>query len=533
MNHLSLGVGQDGTLHIVFDASDSMSKAEEEEGNFEEPEDLIDLTQLRAQFFPNLDVLKSKVISQELSNFCFAQDLLATNETTFFQDNTMADNNGNDGIDAFVAMANAPAGKDFFAGDDTGGDNYGGGMGMMDQDDFGDSNLNGSVGPPGDGQGGGPFVPFNPRNAPNQRDLMLTMNDEDGGGMTDYFDKNFVQNWAGPKHWKMRKPVRRIGNANPAAKATKPHKEKKEPNRIDFLTPLNPNKSWKTIAKELFAPPGKGASINMAGTSATAKKRKTKDEKKRDNHCLPDDMHFSSRQLVTLFLKPKFSLKMCGQQAPAPTNMEGKVDENFWAQAVADQAPGCNNDDMDNNAAGDAIPFNTQFFHDNYDDEPGFDDAYDGNGGEGSGPVDPGEQDLLAVAQGQTRRVKPEAVRFSKQAKQVDLRKLKENIWKGLNIDELTPKKNAEDMDVDDDDDVPEPVNPTEARQFTSVISNLQRSYPWDKMVEISTSFCFICLLHLANEQGLKLENNATSLLAGDSVDTKIGNIWDLKVRLP
>ncbi|KAF9064406.1 condensin complex subunit 2-domain-containing protein [Rhodocollybia butyracea] len=490
MNHLSLGVGQDRTLHVVFDASDSMRKAEEEEGNFEEPKDLIDLTQLRAQFFPDLDALEGKVISQELSDFCFAKDPLATNETTFFQDNTMADDNGDDGIDAFAVMANAPA------GDDTGGDNYGGGMGMMDQDDFGDSNSNKSVGPPGDGQGGGPFVPFNPCNALNQRDLMLTMNDKDRGG-----------------------------NANPAAKATKPHKEKKEPNQIDFLTPLDPNKSWKTVAEELFAPPGKGASINLAGMSATAKKCKTKDEKKRDNHCLPDDMHFSSRQLVTLFLKPKFSLKMRGQWVPAPTNAEGEVDENFWVQAA-----GRNDDDMDNNAAGDAIPFNTQFFHDNYDDGPGFDDAYNGNGGEGSGPVDPGEQDLLAIAQGQTQRVKPKAVRFSKWAKQVDVRKLKENIWKGLNIDELTPKKNAEDMDVDDDDDVPEPVKPTEARQFTSVISNLQRSYPRDKMEEISTSFCFICLLHLANEQGLKLKNNATSLLAGDSVDTKIGNIWDLKV---
>ncbi|KAF9061748.1 hypothetical protein BDP27DRAFT_1428594 [Rhodocollybia butyracea] len=112
-----------------------MSKAEEEEGNFEEPNDLIDLTQLCAQFFPDLDVLKSKVISQELSDFCFAQDPLATNETTFFQDSTMADDNGDDGIDAFAAMADAPA------GDDTGGDNYGGGMGMMDQDDFGDSNI--------------------------------------------------------------------------------------------------------------------------------------------------------------------------------------------------------------------------------------------------------------------------------------------------------------------------------------------------------------------------------------------------------
>jgi condensin complex subunit 2 len=54
-------------------------------------------------------------------------------------------------------------------------------------------------------------------------------------------------------------------------------------------------------------------------------------------------------------------------------------------------------------------------------------------------------------------------------------------------------------------------------------------------MEEISTSFCFICLLHLANEQGLKLESSADTQGA-DELDffdgeKKIGDIWDVKVR--
>ncbi|KAH7872991.1 condensin complex subunit 2/barren [Lentinula edodes] len=528
MNHLSLGVGQDGSLRVVFDASDSISK--EDEDDLHEPEDLIDLTQLRAEFIPDLDGLQSKAISQELSDFSFTQNPLMNDDTTFFQDDTIADGFDDDDDDGFEAMMvdGAPPVEDFFVGDDAVGDDYG--AGMMDGEDLGDANSNGSVGPMGNGQGGTEqFVPFDPRHAPNQRDLMLAMNTEDGGGMMDYFDNTFLQNWAGPEHWKMRKPIRRP-DADTAPKVAKPRKEKKEPNRIDFLTPSDPGKSWKIIADELFAPPSKGASINLPGTSAAAKKRKAKDEKKRDNHCLPDDMHFSSRQLVTLFLKPKFSLKMRGQRAPAPTNAEGEVDENFWAQAAADQAAGrSGGNDMDDTAAGDAIPFNTQFFHDDYDDGPGFDDAYDGDGGDG-GAIDPGEQDLLAATQGQTRRVKPEAVRFTKRAKRVDVRKLKENIWKGLDI-AVPPPKNADDERMDIDEDEPLLTSPTEARQFTSVISNLQRSYPRDKMEEISTSFCFICLLHLANEQGLKLENSATSSSNSDgSTDTKIGNIWDLKV---
>lgn len=48
--------------------------------------------------------------------------------------------------------------------------------------------------------------------------------------------------------------------------------------------------------------------------------------------------------------------------------------------------------------------------------------------------VDAGEQDLLALTAGQTRRVRPEFVNYAKRAKRVDVRKLKENIWRGLDI---------------------------------------------------------------------------------------------------
>jgi condensin complex subunit 2 len=52
-------------------------------------------------------------------------------------------------------------------------------------------------------------------------------------------------------------------------------------------------------------------------------------------------------------------------------------------------------------------------------------------------------------------------------------------------------------------------------------------------MDEISTSFCFICLLHLANERGLKLEGGSEDTIIPDDVDAdrKVGNIWDLRVR--
>lgn len=65
------------------------------------------------------------------------------------------------------------------------------------------------------------------------------------------------------------------------------------------------------------------------------------------------------------------------------------------------------------------------------------------------------------------------------------------------------------------------------------VITGLRKMYPKDKMEEISTSFCFICLLHLANEQGLRIQ---TPQAEGGEVDdgllarTSVGGLEQLRV---
>lgn len=38
-------------------------------------------------------------------------------------------------------------------------------------------------------------------------------------------------------------------------------------------------------------------------------------------------------------------------------------------------------------------------------------------------------------------------------------------------------------------------------------MNNLSNVYPQKALADISTSFGFICLLHLANEKGLSIEN--------------------------
>ncbi|ODN76393.1 hypothetical protein L198_08077 [Cryptococcus wingfieldii CBS 7118] len=233
-------------------------------------------------------------------------------------------------------------------------------------------------------------------------------------------------------------------------------------------------------------------------------------------------MHFSSHQLLRLFLKPKFFLRVrrAGGGTQAPVNENGEIDENFWANAAAERAEG----DVDNDEFGSApAPFESQFFQDDddgydggadmpaimdYDDEPLI--TYDENGL----PIpvaggDGGEEDLLAGTQGmELKRARPETVHFAKKAKRVDVKRLKDDIWSGLKTlipDGPPPTDEDGDtaaVDAELDKDKAEPV-----QTFNNIITSLRTTYPAQKMSDISTSFCFICLLHLANEEGLKIES--------------------------
>jgi condensin complex subunit 2 len=66
---------------------------------------------------------------------------------------------------------------------------------------------------------------------------------------------------------------------------------------------------------------------------------------------------------------------------------------------------------------------------------------------------------------------------------------------------------------------MPPPATPIEpVKTFDSIIQDLRTTYPQEKMSEISTSFCFICLLHLANEEGLKIETGRYDGQEGEDV---------------
>lgn len=339
-----------------------------------------------------------------------------------------------------------------------------------------------------------------------------------GGGHEDilsYFDEALRKNWAGPEHWRIRK-IR--DNTKPTNAPVRVRKEK-ETFEIDFLDPAG------EIPADVLRPPRGRATLDMP----------KKDWKTKSRHLLPDDKHFNSRQLLKLFLKPKASIRRTEQRnrrltinrppTAAAQDEDGEMDEEFWAKegmAMDIQASST----PDPKVAGN---YDANFFqddgldmgigmHEDDDDEDEFADAReafspgpDGNVGPLPGTLDVGTQFPPRTFGGglefgsqlvtSSRRVRPEYVQYARVAKKVDVRKLKENLWSGLAFEgEMGKKEEANSgMEVE---------NAGGTRKFTQIMNELQNVYPQKTMADISTSYCFICLLHLANEKGLVIEGS-------------------------
>lgn len=95
------------------------------------------------------------------------------------------------------------------------------------------------------------------------------------------------------------------------------------------------------------------------------------------------------------------------------------------------------------------------------------------------------------------KKTKPLYVNYARTAKRVDVKKLKDNLWKAL----TTAK--ADTTDEQPTDEGEERVHGVQ--KFSDIVHNLKKMYSPKTMRDISVPFCFICLLHLANEKDLSI----------------------------
>lgn len=568
------GVGGDEDMAKMLSVGEDGDAEEEEEADIPAPgaagkgeDELIDLSKLTSKWlgsseFGHADgedvasLLSRRVLCPTLCNFRFSKDddtpfgvgldefnqqtfHTATHTDTYFDSqagtgmraqseefmggayddgNPLMDGDGADG-DFFNTDLNGAAddndddGNDFFDALDTAPAFHHGGPVVLDGTTGGVDN----------------YGPFDPSAGPSS-ELVMAMafnpstgmpidgaDGENGGDLFDYFDRRLMRNWAGPEHWKLSRvaatgPLALGASTGAAAQAAaaaaaarRESRRTREPFVIDFLS-----EEGAVNVKEIFEPAKQNTAITLP---ASARNKMTSlaalsSSSSADAYLLPEDRHFSSKQLLRLFLKPRVAINMRhkGQQAGSFGG-----DAQLWADVAADA------DDM--GGADGGMPFDTQFFHDG-------DDGFDANGGglddlpanvTASGDAE--DEELTQTLQA-LNRVKPEYVNYAKKAKRVDVKKLKENIWKELGIlastedpAALAAKAAAAAAAGEEDADESMASSVAEAagnvKTFESVLSGLQKAYPQDRMEEISTSFCFICLLHLANEEGLAISTGS------------------------
>ncbi|MCJ1243838.1 hypothetical protein MMC30_001035 [Trapelia coarctata] len=552
LNHLAI----DSQGRIVFDSSDDIevttpdnkdieSTSEEAENtehrstvcdeelldpeaDLSPQEEAIDLAALESKFFPDLDRLDDQDICPSLRNFDLG-DPAGTLDIPFLKppeeshDKKEVQDNGNLGDHSGIMLDDDNSAG---FGDD---DQLLGGFDMPADTGFGEGGEvwakdaaleqhmrvgeNGISREPREGELGGEAVDVNGFDVDNsQYGVALQHGRYDNGHETilKYFDNALKKDWAGPEHWR----IRRMKDLTKALSAPPPKRKEKEPFEIDFAAPLDP-----VLADLIYTSASSNSSLCLPRTQWKSKTR----------NLLPDDKHFNSRQLLQLFLKPRarvgskrfgFGSRRQGvpaQKEPAPNE---EIDEAYWARRDAALDV---DDTLEPKPQGD---YDSNFFQDDGlafpsggpdNDDDHFADAREAfsPAGDDVGLVGATQSinGVLAAAVGaqqagfgsqlvtQRQRLRPEYVQYARVAKKVDVRRLKEEMWKGIGFvepDSTTPPQTPSSI---------EPKEDAAPLKFTSVMNSLQTVYPKQAMADISTSYCFICLLHLANEKGLTLSN--------------------------
>ncbi|KAK4553020.1 hypothetical protein LTR86_009944 [Recurvomyces mirabilis] len=560
MNHLAI----DSTGRIVFDSSDDVQETEEEsrrdsmepeseEGKVDgevQKDGPVDVTGLGARFFPDLARLDEQDICPSLKTFELGAgdgslDLpFLKAPENWRDDHPESLNNDNpdlpihDDAPGYMYDDDDAGAGDFDLPPSTrfgeGGEAWARDAALAPQMRVHDA-LAGAEG--GIDDHGGEVGTFDSNSATYGVTLQhRTGSEKEQENILNYFDTALHKNWAGPEHWK----IARIKEASKAASAPPRVRKEKEPFEIDFQAEMGPE-----LASLLYTKASSASQITLPRSQWRSRGR----------NLLPDDKHFHSEDLLRLFLKPK--AKIGSRRAVSSLrNGDGEVDEVYWAQQAGGVGVGGavqrHPMDDDDGVGGVQGNYDADFFADDnlplpgggadMADEDSFADAREhfspglddmgmaaAAGDEIGGPVGAGIDDVVAgggsAAQGgvdggggggafgaqlvtQSRRLRPEYVQYARVAKKVDVRRLKENMWLGIGFDDKSHPVPATPSTRQPQHLPPVlPQSNSGTLNFTSIMNNLQHVYPKQQMQDISTSYGFICLLHLANEKGLVVEN--------------------------
>ncbi|KAK6200995.1 condensin complex subunit 2/barren [Scheffersomyces amazonensis] len=306
-----------------------------------------------------------------------------------------------------------------------------------------------------------------------------------------YFDERMKTNWRGPEHWKVAalKRISKIDTSeNRAEQAITGGQKRIKSNQIivDFFGD-EPDEDL------LFASPKFLVSIQ----------KKTDSLSSSEDNKLPDDIKYNSARLTNLFTKPEMSIVYFPKKKVNGDNTQF-TDENFFAEQYNKKAEEEQEQEQERLA---------QSFHQAEYDDYNFDNFDNGDdfGGIDFNDVLQGEnilendnnsnKDDIASEQIMGRK-RPEYVTFSRVAKRVDVKALKDNIWNTIKKEEPEPEPKPETVAET------ETEPPQNTKHFGELVNSVAYLYGPEQRKDLSTSFYFICLLHLANEHGLTINSN-------------------------
>ncbi|KAF8003126.1 hypothetical protein HF325_002371 [Metschnikowia pulcherrima] len=309
-----------------------------------------------------------------------------------------------------------------------------------------------------------------------------------------YFDERMKTNWRGPEHWrvtalKKSKSIGPVQNSQaPAASEQQPKRAKKEQVIIDFFTEDDDD-----VIEDMFR-----KSKNQFQILKRPEERRSS-----DMHILPEDIQFNSQKLVTLFLKPSKTILTFTKKARAlePSLVDGGnayTDEQYFAEKYEERERDIAEEERQEKLA---LSFHQAEMEDCDNDNYGgidFNDVLDA----GDGPI---LEDLAESKEDLNSQARPEYVNYSRVAKRVDIKLLKDNLWKSIKVED----EESNGMD-EPRQESPEANEDAKQKSFKDVVDVIGTMYRSEEKKDLSTSFCFICLLHLANEHGLSFEPTAS-----------------------
>lgn len=346
-----------------------------------------------------------------------------------------------------------------------------------------------------------------------------------------YFDESLKKSWRGREHWKVRSFKKRVLS----------EKENDGQGKNEKAKPLNKDKDTSQSAKAV----NKNQTIDFFNISndieetifSTKKKANLEmPQKLRTNpshYLLPNDYQFSTQKVTRLFIKPEQHMSFFShRKSRSNTGSQGTfkiddfesvnndqvseiADENFWAKNYRlreeDQAAAENGDASDNIHQG--------VMDNPFDDNDGGIDFNQAFGSEGMDDYPENSTDsVLAGSAGALQEVGKTNLKvpYSRVSKKVDVKRLKDNIWKSIvetvNEEDFKESKDAPQSSDDTskhnssiEEDDPEKSSTI---KFTDIANKISTIYSGESKKDLSTSFCFICLLHLANEHGFQISNN-------------------------